>query len=158
MEDIFFVFLHQNMSYHRNCTSKAIPMSTHQIIFGTKIKKKKKKCKLIIQTDHLSGPEHWIFYLFIYHHFLLFECCIDPDKTGYPINFLLFLHRIKCCGFICRYSLQAPHQGTSNEYPHMFSWRKKKNIKLILSGAMKLFTVPCRFSWHEHQTDCPQTL
>ena len=30
------------------------------------------------------------------------------------------------------YSLEAPQQGTSNEYPdHMFSWRSKKNIYLI---------------------------
>ena len=27
------------------------------------------------------------------------------------------------------YSLEAPHQGASNEYPqHMFPWRNKKNI------------------------------
>ena len=35
----------------------------------------------------------------------------------------LFLHENICCG----YSLEAPRQGASNEYPqHMFSWRKKK--------------------------------
>ena len=28
------------------------------------------------------------------------------------------------------YSLEAPHQGTSNEYPkHMFSWRNKKKYQ-----------------------------
>ena len=37
----------------------------------------------------------------------------------------LFLHKNICCG----YSLEVPHQGTSNEYPeHMFSCRNKKNI------------------------------
>ena len=37
----------------------------------------------------------------------------------------LFLHENICCG----YSLEAPRQGASNEYPqHMFSWRNKKNI------------------------------
>ena len=40
----------------------------------------------------------------------------------------LFLHENICCG--C--SLEAPHQGTSNEYPqHMFLWRNKKNIMWI---------------------------
>ena len=30
------------------------------------------------------------------------------------------------------YSLEVPHQDTSNEYPqHMFLWRNKKNIFLI---------------------------
>ena len=28
--------------------------------------------------------------------------------------------------------LEAPRQGTSNEYPqHMFSWRRKKNINIF---------------------------
>ena len=39
--------------------------------------------------------------------------------------FFLFLHKNMYCG----YSLEAPHQGASNEYPqHMFSWRNKKSI------------------------------
>ena len=45
-----------------------------------------------------------------------------------------------CCG----YSLEAPHRGASNEYPqHMFSWRNRKNIFLILflSRAVKLLAV-----------------
>ena len=34
-------------------------------------------------------------------------------------------HKNICYG----YSLEAPHRGTSNEYPqHIFSWRNKKNI------------------------------
>ena len=37
--------------------------------------------------------------------------------------FFLFLQENICCG----YSLEAPHRGTSNEYPqHMFLWRNKK--------------------------------
>ena len=44
--------------------------------------------------------------------------------------FFLFHHENICCG----YSLEAPRQGASNEYPqHMFSWRNKKNIYLILT-------------------------
>ena len=32
------------------------------------------------------------------------------------------------------YSLEAPHQGASNEYPqHTLSWRNKKNIYQIPS-------------------------
>ena len=50
---------------------------------------------------------------------------IGLDKSGYQINIFLFLHENTCCG----YSLEAPQQGASNEYPqHMFSWRNKKNI------------------------------
>ena len=37
----------------------------------------------------------------------------------------LFLHENICCG----YSLEVPHQSTSNEYPqHTFSCRNKKNV------------------------------
>ena len=46
----------------------------------------------------------------------------------------------------CGYSLEAPLQGASNEYPqHMHSWRNKKNIntffveKCTLSGAMGIY-------------------
>ena len=39
--------------------------------------------------------------------------------------FFMLLHKSICC----RYSLEAPRRGASNEYPqHMFSWRNKKNI------------------------------
>ena len=48
---------------------------------------------------------------------------IAPDKRGIHIIFFLFFHENICCG----YSLEAPQQGTSNEYPqHMFSWKNKK--------------------------------
>ena len=51
-----------------------------------------------------------------------------PDK-GHPLNsFLIFLENI-CCG----YTLKATQQGTSDEYPHTFSLRSKKNIKNHLS-------------------------
>ena len=44
------------------------------------------------------------------------------------IIFFLFLHEDICCG----YSLEAPWQGASNEYPqHMFSWRNKKDISIF---------------------------
>ena len=41
-----------------------------------------------------------------------------------------------CCG----YSLEGPHQGTSNEYPQYVSCRNKKKMIqcLLLSGAMLL--------------------
>ena len=67
---------------------------------------------------------------------------IGLDKSGYQVIFFLFLHKNVCCG----YSLEAPHQGTSNEYPqHMFSWRNKKKYqyfwteKSILSRDVVLF-------------------
>ena len=41
------------------------------------------------------------------------------------IDIFLFLHENICCGYL----LEAPHRGTSYEYPqHMFSWRNKENI------------------------------
>ena len=59
--------------------------------------------------------------------------CIHSNRQGaffirkMLISFL-FLHENTCCG----YSLEAPHWGTSNEYPqHMFSWRNKKTIMWI---------------------------
>ena len=46
-----------------------------------------------------------------------------PDKGGYLVN--IFISPQK---HMLWYSLEAPWQGTSNEYPqHMFSWRNKKN-------------------------------
>ena len=48
--------------------------------------------------------------------------------------FFLFLYKNICFG----YSLEAPHQGASNEYPkHMFLWRNNKNI-----GSFGLKNVP----------------
>ena len=41
----------------------------------------------------------------------------------------LFLHENICC----RYSLEVPRQGASNDPQHMFLWRNKKNIYLILN-------------------------
>ena len=31
------------------------------------------------------------------------------------------------------YSLEAPRRGASHEYPHMFSWRNKKNVNTFES-------------------------
>ena len=48
---------------------------------------------------------------------MLFFCCCFFFNPKVLIIFLL-LQENKCCG----YSLEVPHQGTSNEYPqHMFS-------------------------------------
>ena len=42
--------------------------------------------------------------------------------------FFLFLDEYICC----RYSLEAPRQGASNEYPqHMFLLRNKKDISIF---------------------------
>ena len=53
-------------------------------------------------------------------------------------QFFLFLHKYICCG----YSLEAPHQGTSNEYPqHMFLWRTGENYPIIITKYSSL-TIP----------------
>ena len=44
------------------------------------------------------------------------------------MTFFLFLPKNICCGYL----LEAPHRGTSNEYPqHMFLGRNKKRIMWI---------------------------
>ena len=44
--------------------------------------------------------------------------------------FFLFLHKNVCCG----YSLEAPHQGTFNEYLQcMFLWRIGENYPIIIT-------------------------
>ena len=55
----------------------------------------------------------------------------NKANTGWKVLiFFLFRHE----NISCKYSLEAPHWGTSNEYPqHMFSWRNKKNIMWIPS-------------------------
>ena len=55
---------------------------------------------------------------------------ITSDKAFFQpkkvLIFFLFLHENVW------YSLEAPHQDASNEYPqHMFSWRNKKTIMQI---------------------------
>ena len=55
---------------------------------------------------------------------------IDLGKSEYQenINFL-FYHKSMIYVVGTDIVLEAPCQGTSNEYPqHMFSWRRKKNI------------------------------
>ena len=48
------------------------------------------------------------------------------------------IHKNICCG----YSLEAPHQGASNEYPqHMFLWGYKKNYPRIITKYATL-TIP----------------
>ena len=73
-----------------------------------------------------------------------------PSKIYLPENwhFFLFLEENICFG----YSLEAPHRGTSNEYPqHMFSSRIKKNIYLIIwiffCQSYKLL-VPGQVNWN----------
>ena len=69
---------------------------------------------------------------------------IGLDKSRYQVNIFLISRRKHMLWVLIRgYSLEAPHRGTSNEYPqHMFSSRNKKNIhtfwlkKSALSRAM----------------------
>ena len=62
-------------------------------------------------------------------HCLLRSTCTATDEGGIHIIFFLFLHENICC----RYSLEVPHRGASNEYPqHMFLWRNKKDISIFL--------------------------
>ena len=54
--------------------------------------------------------------------------------------FFLFVHENICCG----YSLEAPRQGVSNEYPqHMFSCTNKKILIWVplLSAAMVIYNL-----------------
>ena len=47
------------------------------------------------------------------------------DKSGFQVNIFLISPR----KHMLWYSLEAPHQGASNEYPqHIFLWRNKKDI------------------------------
>ena len=52
---------------------------------------------------------------------------------GYPAKqFFLFLHE----NIFCRYSLEAPRRGASNEYPqYMFAWRNKKYLYILVKNA-----------------------
>ena len=53
---------------------------------------------------------------------------IGLDKSGYQVNFFLFLHENIRCG--C--SLEAPHRGASNEFhQHMISRRNWKNMDIF---------------------------
>ena len=73
---------------------------------------------------------------------------IATDKMGrggIHTIFFLFLYKNICCG----YSLEAPHRGTSNEYPqHMFSWMKKAPYLLLcqLRKFSYLF-MPLKIAW-----------
>ena len=71
---------------------------------------------------------------------------IATDKRGYPhIIFLISPQNIGC-----GYSLEAPHRGTSNEYPqHMFSWRNKKDISIFRMKKAP-YLLLCFLFHHEH--------
>ena len=56
-------------------------------------------------------------------------------------EYLSYFSMKTCCG----YSLEAPHRGTSKEYPqHMFLWRNKKNIKAFWLKKMP-YLVLCTY-------------
>ena len=62
--------------------------------------------------------------------------------------FFLFLHENICCG----YSLEAPRQGASNEYPqYMFLWRNKKNINTF--GMKKASYQELQYNLNGSNTD-----
>ena len=46
--------------------------------------------------------------------YIFFLFLIGLDKSGYQV--VLFLEENICCG----YSIEGPHPGASNEYPHVF--------------------------------------
>ena len=60
----------------------------------------------------------------IYKYPLLSETVKNiATEEGYPHNIFLISHENICCG----YSLEAPQQGASNEYPqHMFCGEIRK--------------------------------
>ena len=58
------------------------------------------------------------------------QIALDKAYFFYQNVFFFSYFYMTCCG----YSLEAPHRGASNEYPqHMFSWRNKKSIYLMLA-------------------------
>ena len=59
------------------------------------------------------------------------------------------LHKNICCG----YSLEVPCRGTSNEFPHMFLCRNKKNYPVIITKYSSLTTLWYYDNWNiEHWT------
>ena len=65
--------------------------------------------------------------------FLLENIYVVGTHFGYlGETFIMSANNIHFCGLLlenicCRYSLEAPWRGTSNDYPqHIFSWRNKK--------------------------------
>ena len=83
---------------------------------------------------HLHSQRVWS-----WHCLLLYSTVsIDHSSRYIALDKALFSTK-KCLYFsyystkmCCGYSLEAPRQGTSNEYPqHMFSSRNKKTINLI---------------------------
>ena len=64
-----------------------------------------------------------LFFLFLYKNYVL--GIISQNQSGYQVNNFL----ISSQNIWCRYSLEAPRWGASNEYPQqIFLWRNKKNI------------------------------
>ena len=70
--------------------------------------------------------------------------------------FFLFLHENICC----RYSLEAPQKGASNEYPqHMYSWRNMKKYNLDIPSYLEVWRWPltlCLIMDHQHIMICVQ--
>ena len=74
------------------------------------------------------------------------QCCWNHSyrsiRGGIHIIFFLFLDENICC----RYSLEVPRQGTSNEYQqHMFSLRNKEDISIF---QMKKSALSVAMSWN----------
>ena len=70
---------------------------------------------------------------------------IATDKRGYPHN-IFHISRQK---HMLWYSIEAPRQGTSNEYPQdMFLLRNKKDI-----SSFRMKKVPYLLLWGNRSTD-----
>ena len=75
---------------------------------------------------------------------------VQINKRGILIIFFLFLNENICCG----YSLEAPPQGASNDYPeHKFSWRNKKTISTFRLTYLRLFYKMFHFYWPQIYDD-----
>ena len=119
------------MGTHWNNLGEAVLTSTHNLCFKQKHKKYQNFLSenfsfLIVEFSIYLNRRFCVMHCLLYQIFWIIF--IAPDKAFSSIQkkvfFLLnFLHKNICCG----YSLEVPHWGTSNGYPHhIFSWRNSQ--------------------------------
>ena len=76
----------------------------------------------------VRGVTRYIIFFILHTYFSSKIIALRRFFSIQVLIFFLFLHK----NISCRYSLEAPCPGASNEYPqHMFSWRNKKTSNLI---------------------------
>ena len=117
---------------HLKRLAQVLLMSTHNICFRREIRNHSANHISTFGLKKASYQELRV----------LMAAYIVLDKVGYFFIFLFFLQMKSIDIFLIspqkhmlRYSLEVPHRSTSNEYQHhMFLWRNKKNIYLILSN------------------------